>query len=172
LSADVEPVRDTATQRQIAWRRGKVAELDAQGYTQHAIADIMKVAVSTINSDLQWLRQRAAESIKSYTQEKLPHLFDRSLLGLTQVLNEAWKTSNSTKYERNRILALSLVKDTITARLDLASNADIIDKTVPLKMLKYFVDHPEEAREKLEILCRRHQMVKKFEFREFQRDNR
>jgi hypothetical protein len=45
-------------------------------------------------------------------------------------------------------------------------------KTVPLSMLKYFVDHPEEAKEKLEVLCRKHQTVKKFEFRQFQRENR
>lgn len=45
-------------------------------------------------------------------------------------------------------------------------------KTVPLNMLKYFVDHPEEAREKLQILCRKHQTMQKFEFREFQRNNR
>jgi len=43
---------------------------------------------------------------------------------------------------------------------------------VPDKMLKYFVNHPEEAREKLEILCRKHQMVRKFEFREFRRENK
>jgi hypothetical protein len=45
-------------------------------------------------------------------------------------------------------------------------------KTVPDRLLKYYATHPEEAREKLEVLCRRHQMVKKFEFREFQRENR
>jgi hypothetical protein len=45
-------------------------------------------------------------------------------------------------------------------------------KRVPDRMIEYFLDHPDEARDKLEILCRKHQMVKKFEFKEFQRDNR
>jgi hypothetical protein len=45
-------------------------------------------------------------------------------------------------------------------------------KTVPDRLLEYYMNHPEEARDKLEILCRKHQTVKKFQFREFQRDNR
>jgi hypothetical protein len=122
-------VKMAAIKRQIEWRRGKVAEYDAKGFSQHDIADILKVSVGTINGDMMWLRAQASENIKTYTQQTLPHLFDKSLIGLTQVLREAWLTSTTTKYERNKILALSLVKDCLTARVDLASNADVIDKT-------------------------------------------
>jgi len=72
---------------------------------------------------MAWLREKAKERIKTYTESTLPHLFDKSLLGLTQILREA------TKFERNRILSLQLAKECISARMDLASNSDVIDKT-------------------------------------------
>lgn len=45
-------------------------------------------------------------------------------------------------------------------------------KRVPDRLIEYYLEHPEEARDKLEILCRRHQTIKQFEFRAFQRDNK
>jgi hypothetical protein len=134
----------SSIQRQIAWRRGKVAEYDAKGFTQQNIADELKVSIATVNSDLVWLRQKAAESIKTYTQDRLPSLFEASIKGLTQILREAWLTSGVTKYERNKILSLQLAKECIAARMDLASNADVIDKTA------LFVTRKRKALEALE----------------------
>jgi hypothetical protein len=142
--AEAHRVKMATIKRQIEWRRGKVAEYDAKGFSQHDIADILKVSVGTINGDMMWLRAQASENIKTYTQQTLPHLFDKSLIGLTQVLREAWLTSATTRLERNKILALSLVKDCLTARVDLASNADVIDKTA------LFVTRKRKALEALE----------------------
>jgi hypothetical protein len=40
-------------------------------------------------------------------------------------------------------------------------------KTVPNRLLTYYVEHPEEAREKLEVLCRKHQTVKSLNLESF-----
>jgi hypothetical protein len=117
-------------ERQIEWRRGKVAEYDAKGMTYQQIADTLKVSVGTVFNDLSWLRKTARENIRSYTEDRLPHLFNQSIVGLTQILREAWITAEKSKYERNRILSLALAKDCIALRLDMATGSDTIDKTI------------------------------------------
>lgn len=152
VDEDGRRIKMSAIQRQIAWRRGKVAEYDAKGFTQENIADILKVSIGTINRDMVWLREQAAENIKTYTQDRLPSLFESSIKGLKQILREAWLTSATTRFERNKVLALQLAKECISARMDLASSADIIDKTALFvtrkrKALEQLAEDEEEYQE-------------------------
>ncbi|MFL6422160.1 MAG: hypothetical protein ACJ71R_01045 [Nitrososphaeraceae archaeon] len=39
-------------QRQIEWRRSKIAELDSQGHSQPEISSILQVSIGTVNRDL------------------------------------------------------------------------------------------------------------------------
>lgn len=121
--------RMSKLQKQIAWRRQKVAELDAVDMLQQEIADTLHVGVGTINSDLQWLREEARKNIQSYTQERLPAMFEKSLLGLTQIIRESWKSAANCKYERNKVMFMKLAEESMIARMDLASSADVIEKT-------------------------------------------
>ena len=42
-----------SSQRQIEWRRSKVAELDSQGHSQPEIARILQISIGTVNSIAQ-----------------------------------------------------------------------------------------------------------------------
>jgi CO dehydrogenase/acetyl-CoA synthase beta subunit len=80
LSTKVE-----SSQRQIQWRRSKVAELHSQGHSQPEISRILQVSLGTVNRDLSILRQQARENIKKYIDERLPEEYEKCLVGLNAI---------------------------------------------------------------------------------------
>jgi hypothetical protein len=96
-------------ERQIEWRRSKVAELDSQSRSQTEIANILHFSVGTVNSDISFLREQAKHNIRRYIDEKLPYEYERWVIGLNEIIKEAWATAN-TDDRREKIQALSLAK--------------------------------------------------------------
>jgi hypothetical protein len=47
--------------------------------------------------------------------------------GLTAILREAWTTSQQTEDKREKIQALSLAKECYSMKLDLLTNATVVD---------------------------------------------
>jgi hypothetical protein len=111
----------------LEWRRSKVLELASQGYSQTEISRILNISQPTINRDLAYLRQRAKSNIKRYIDERLPEEYEKSLAGLTAILREAWTTSQQTQDRREKIQALSLAKECYSMKLDLLTNATVVD---------------------------------------------
>jgi hypothetical protein len=120
----------TKLEKQIQWRRSKVAELDSQGHSQPEMASILQVSIGTVNRDLSYLRQQAKHNIKRYIDERLPEEYEKCLVGLTAILREAWNTSQQTEDRREKIQALSLAKDCYSMKLDLLTNATVVDDAI------------------------------------------
>ena len=114
----------------IDWRRNKVQELSSQGHSQREIAQVLQVSNGTVNKDLSYLRQQAKINIKRYIDERLPEEYEKCLVGLTAILREAWSTSQQTEDKREKIQALSLAKDCYSMKLDLLTNATVVDDAI------------------------------------------
>jgi hypothetical protein len=117
-------------QQSIQWRRDKVQELSSQGNSQREIAKILQVGIGTINRDLTYLRQQAKDNIRRYIDERLPEEYEKCLVGLTAILREAWTTSQQTEDRREKIQALSLAKECYSMKLDLLTNATVVDDAI------------------------------------------
>jgi predicted transcriptional regulator len=114
----------------LEWRRNKVQELASQGYNQSEISRILQISQPTINRDLSYLRQQAKDNIKRYIDERLPEEYERCLVGLTAITKEAWNTSQQTEDKREKIHALSLAKECYSMKLDLLTNATVVDDAI------------------------------------------
>ena len=117
-------------ERQIDWRRSKVLELDSQGRTQSEIAQTLQVSVGTVNNDLSYLREQAKYNIGKYIDEKLPHEYEKCLIGLNLIQREAWNTTQNTEDLRERIHALSLAKECYAMKMELLTNATVVDDAI------------------------------------------
>jgi hypothetical protein len=115
---------------QIEWRRSKVTKLDSQGHSQPEIARILHVSIGTVNRDLSILRQQAKENIKRYIDERLPEEYEKCLVGLNTITKEAWNTAQSTEDKREKIQALSLAKECYSMKLELLTNATVVDDAI------------------------------------------
>jgi predicted transcriptional regulator len=114
----------------VEWRRNKVQELASQGYNQSEISRILQISQPTINRDITFLRQQAKENIKKYIDERLPEEYEKCLVGLNAITREAWNTSQHTEDIRQKIQALSLAKECYFMKLDLLTNATVVDDAI------------------------------------------
>jgi hypothetical protein len=128
LSTDVEQ-KEKEIDR-IHWRRGKVQELSSKGNSQREIAQILQVSNGTVNRDLSILREQAKANIKKYIDERLPEEYEKCLVGLSAITKEAWNTAQSTEDKREKIQALSLAKECYSMKLELLTNANVVDDAI------------------------------------------
>ena len=112
----------------IEWRRSKVQELSSQGYNQSQISKILQLSQPTINRDITYLRHQAKENIKRYIDERLPEEYEKCLVGLNAITREAWNTAQNTEDKREKIL--SLAKECYSMKLELLTNATVVDDAI------------------------------------------
>ena len=114
----------------IEWRRNKVQELSSQGYNQSEISKILQISQPATNRDIAYLRQQAKDNIKKYVDERLPEEYEKCLVGLNAIKKEAWKTAANTEDKREKIQALSLAKECYSMKLDLLTNATVVNDAI------------------------------------------
>jgi hypothetical protein len=79
------------------------------------------------------LRNQAKTNIKIYIDERLPEEYEKCLVGLNAITKEAWNTSNTsqqTEDKREKIQALSLAKECYSMKLELLTNASVVDDAI------------------------------------------
>ncbi len=109
----------------------KFSSFSAKGHYSHReIPSILQIPKSTISRDIQYLNQYAKNSIKKYIDERLPEEYEKCLVGLTAILREAWNASQQTEDRREKIQALSLAKECYSMKLDLLTNATVVDDAI------------------------------------------
>jgi hypothetical protein len=115
---------------QIDWRRGRVAELSAQGHSIREIGSMLKVSMSLISLDIQFLKQQAKDNIKNY-EDRLSYEYEKCLTGITTIMRQAFLTSSEEHIPtREKLQALSLAKDCSQFKLDLITNVGVVDSAV------------------------------------------
>jgi hypothetical protein len=97
---------------------------------QSEIARIMQVDKSIVCRDIAYLGQQSKSNIKKYIDERLPEEYEKCLVGLNAITKEAWNTANQTEDKREQIQALSLAKECYSMKLDLLTNATVVDDAI------------------------------------------
>lgn len=105
-------------------------ELSSKGYRQVEIARRLQIHESTISRDLDYLREQSKVNLRKYVDEKLPEEYEKCLVGLTSILKEAWNTAEQSDDVRERIQALSLAKECYGMKLELLTNATVVDEAM------------------------------------------
>jgi hypothetical protein len=101
-----------------------------QGYSQREISQTLQVGLATVNRDVSYLRNEAKANIKKYIDEKLPEEYEKCLVGLNAITREAWNTAQNTEDKREKIQALSLAKECYSMKMDLLTNATVVDDAI------------------------------------------
>ena len=111
------------------WRRNKVVELRSRGLSQTEIANELKISRQLVNLDMRYLRSQAKENIKQYVTEHLPEQYQICLLALDTVIKNAFEIMQQSDDDNNhdKLQALQLFKDTHIEKLELLSDAGVID---------------------------------------------
>ncbi|MFL6343769.1 MAG: hypothetical protein ACJ72U_19775 [Nitrososphaeraceae archaeon] len=74
--------------------------------------------------------QQSKTNIRKYIDYPLPEEYEKCLVGLNAITKEAWNTAQSTEDKREKIQALSLAKDCYSMKLELLTNATVVDDAI------------------------------------------
>jgi hypothetical protein len=113
------------------WRKNKALELSAMGLNYTEISEVLKQDPSTISKLFKRLRKEAKEAVKEYLDEKLPLEYQKCIVAIEAVSKQAWAISNRQGIDpKTELLALSLAKDCVKEKMDLLTNAEVINGAV------------------------------------------
>lgn len=99
-------------------RREKVMVLLTKGLKGYEIANEIAVDPATVSRDIQHLSKESNNNLNSLAKETLPFMYQTSIEGIKNVLNECWKIYNNNNTENSkeitwmtRLNALKLAKE-------------------------------------------------------------
>jgi transcriptional regulator len=115
----------TKTQ-QVEWRRDRVLELSSQGFNQSDIARVLQINKSIISRDMAHLKQHAKERLKTHIEDTMPVEYQKGIAAIDQVLRMCWGIVGRTDDERVRLLALALIDQCNSHKMDMVTNGAIL----------------------------------------------
>jgi hypothetical protein len=123
--------QETQHKKHVNWRRNKTLTLLTQGCSTYEIAEVLKISQSTAARDVQWLRRESEQELRLHVNS-LPHEYRMAYRGLSEALKYAWGLLISGEGQRNKTSILSLITDIYSKRMDLCTNAGVIQESLAL----------------------------------------
>jgi G3E family GTPase len=91
---------------------------------------------------LHYLELQARNNIRGHLGKKLPFEYDKCIVALNSLQRKAWEISERSDEERTQVQALSLAKECLINKMDLLTNATVVDDAMR------FI---EQAKDKLKL---------------------
>jgi hypothetical protein len=129
------------TKSAIDWRRNTVLEKLAKGYSQAQIAKELQLHPSTISLDVQYLKERASNELKTHLTEKLPFEHARVTSGINDLLQRTYTILDKTTDPRMQLQTISVLTGLYSTVMSLATDASVIEQS--LKRLEVWRDKNE-----------------------------
>jgi lambda repressor-like predicted transcriptional regulator len=129
------------TKSAIDWRRNTVLEKLAKGYSQAQIAKELQLHPSTISLDVQYLKERASNELKTHLTEKLPFEHARVTSGINDLLQRTYAILDKTTDPKMQLQTISVLTGLYSTVMSLATDASVIEQS--LKRLEVWRDRNE-----------------------------
>jgi hypothetical protein len=82
-----------------------------------------------VSRDIQWLKAAAKIELKVALEQKLPEEYHRYMVGLDEVLRNAWDIALSGDVDKTRLDALNFVLECSKRRMDAIMNPPALTKS-------------------------------------------
>ena len=120
--------KETLKKKLIDYRRNQVFSMSSQGVRQEDIAKFLHVSQGQVSLDINYLQSRAKQSLSNYLESRFPLYFEECLLGVSDVIREAWIIYKSPNLQVNdKVHVLHLINSANELKIDLCSNGSVID---------------------------------------------
>jgi hypothetical protein len=105
------PSSHSHSQKAVKARRQSVWVMLTKGMQQKDIAKSLNVSEATITLDVKALENNSDQFLNDLAKKTLPFFYEKSIDGLTRVLEESWKIINDTEDKWQKLSALKLAKE-------------------------------------------------------------
>ena len=114
-------------QQELEWRRSQVPQYSSQGYSIREIAQKLQIAKSSINRDIQFLKQQARNNLQNHIHEVVPMEFERCMLGMKLSLKQILEIAKSAADPKTKLQAHAIAIDVYKNIMDLTTNGVIVN---------------------------------------------
>ena len=129
MSQTRKSVRQT---QMIEWRRQKILELAANGYSNREISSTLKIPHATVDRDILVLRSQAKEQINEYITHQVPFEYKKTLAGLGDILRNMSNIISKSSDSREIMQASSIKMQAYNMKMELVSNANLVHEAIDL----------------------------------------
>jgi hypothetical protein len=129
------------TKDMIGWRRTIVLEKLSKGWSQAQIAKELQLHPSTISLDVQYLKERSRNELKTHLTERLPFEHARVTNGINDLLKKTHEILDKTTDPKMQLQTISVLTGLYSTVMSLATDAGIIEQS--LKRLEVITDKNE-----------------------------
>jgi DNA replication protein DnaD len=129
------------TKDMISWRRDFVLQKLSKGWNQTQIAKELKLHTSTISLDVQYLKERARNELKTHLTERLPWEHARVTNGINNLLQRTHDILDKTTDPKMQLQTISVLTGLYSTVMSLATDAGVIEQS--LKRLEVITDKNE-----------------------------
>jgi hypothetical protein len=120
-------------QEQIEWRRSKILDLAADGYSIREMESTLKIPRATIGRDIILLRQQAKNDIHKYIQEQVPFEYKKTLAGLEGIIKYTSSVMNDeSKEHKERMQAANIKMQAYNMKMEMVSGANLVEEGIEL----------------------------------------
>jgi hypothetical protein len=106
-------------QKQIDWRRDKVFELSAKGYTQAEISRLLNIPKANICRDIHYLKKVSQEFVFDLAKD-LGFYYKGCLYTMDQIQQRCWNIYNDEQVsQKDKLLALKIIRETCESKYSL-----------------------------------------------------
>jgi hypothetical protein len=114
----------------LEWRRSLVLSKLSKGWSQADIARELKLHPSTISLDVQYLKERKQESLRTHLQQELPFEHARAMTGINDLLRKANDILDNTKDPKLQLQTINVLANLYAGILTMASDGNIIQQAM------------------------------------------
>ena len=110
----------------IQWRRSFVLQQLSKGYSQADIAKELQLHPSTISLDVQFLKEKAREELKTHLTDKLPWEHARAMTGINDLLRRGHEILDKTTDPKMQLQSISVLANLYAGLMSLATDGGVI----------------------------------------------
>jgi predicted XRE-type DNA-binding protein len=139
----------------IEMRRLKVLELISQAMSQCKIAEQLGVSQATVSLDLQYVKCKSQEKMKTHIEERIPMHYEECLTGLKLILRKIYEIiGDKSRRTEEQLAAMNLAVNIYGKLMDLSTNGAILEKTLAwVEDRKKLMLTPEEEKQMQKVLA-------------------
>jgi predicted transcriptional regulator len=114
----------------IEMRRLKVLELISKATSQCKIAEQLGVSQATVSLDLQYVKCKSQEKMKTHVEDRIPMQYEECQTGLKLILRKTYEIlEDKSKRTEEQLTAMNLAVNIYGKLMDLSTNGAILEKT-------------------------------------------